>query len=197
MNQHTALQRKTPMPRVSQRPRKCRACRVPFKPRNSMDQTCGAPTCLAKHARTFEMKLIRTRKREWKKRNATRSDWIQKVREVFNKFIRFRDKDKPCICCGEPLGDPRFGGAYDAGHYRSVGSARHMRFVEDNVHAQRKACNDHGGGRHTEYRKGLIVRIGLERVLALEADQTPRKYIIEDLQALYAEYAAKCRQLGR
>src|SRR3546814_4920656 len=78
----------------------------------------------------------------------TRSDWTKKAQIAFNKFIRLRDARKPCICCGKPLTDGALtGGGYDAGHYRSTGSAPHLRFIEDNCHAQRKQCNQWGAGR--------------------------------------------------
>ena len=45
------------------------------------------------------------------------------------------------------------GGEIDAGHYLSIGSAPHMRFIEGNVHAQRKSCNKPGGA------KKLLLRV--------------------------------------
>ena len=47
---------------------------------------------------------------------------------------------------GQPLGTGEVGGAYDCGHYRSTGSAAHLRFDERNAHAQRKVCNRWGAG---------------------------------------------------
>ncbi len=47
----------------------------------------------------------------------------REAQAAFNAFIRARDKGKPCICCGLPLSAGDVGGAYDCGHYRSVGSA--------------------------------------------------------------------------
>ena len=84
-----------------------------------------------------------------------------------------------------------------AGHYRSRGSAPHLRFNEDNVHAQRKQCNRYGSGNVVGYRLGLIERIGLEAVEALEADNAPRKYTAEDLKAIKADYTRKARELEK
>src|SRR3546814_2170550 len=106
----------------------------------------------------------------------------------FNELCLNREGGKPCICCGKPLtGGERTGGGYDTGHYRSTGSAPHLRFIEDNCHAQRKQCNQWGAGRAVDYRIGLIARIGLARVEAIEADQTPRKHTIDELKALTAK----------
>ena len=87
------------------------------------------------------------------------------------------------------------GGGFDCGHYRSVGSAPHLRFDERNAHGQTKQCNRYGAGRAVDYRIGLIQRIGLEQVESLEADQTPKKYSIEDMKAIKDEYKRKLKEL--
>lgn len=122
---------------------------------------------------------------------------LAEAQREFNRFIRFRDADKPCICCGKPLGDQRFGGAYDAGHYRSVGSAPHLRFDERNVHAQRKVCNNHKAGNHVEYRSGLIARIGLAQVEAIEADQAPKKYTRDQVREIRNHYRKAANELAK
>lgn len=127
----------------------------------------------------------------------TLPELLAEAQREFNRFIRFRDADKPCICCGQPLGDQRFGGAYDAGHYRSVGSAPHLRFDERNVHAQRKVCNNHKAGNHVEYRAGLIAREGLDLVEALEADQTPRKYTRDQVREIRNHYRKAANELAK
>lgn len=70
-----------------------------------------------------------------------------------------------------------------------------MRYVEDNAHRQLVYCNRNQSGNSVNYRLGLIARIGLERVEALESDDTPRKYTIDDLKAIKATYVAKLREL--
>jgi hypothetical protein len=44
-------------------------------------------------------------------------------------------------------------------------------------------------------RLGLIARIGLEAVEALESDQEPRKYTIDDLKAIKTKYSALMRAM--
>ena len=85
----------------------------------------------------------------------------------------------------------------DAGHYRSRGSAPHLRFDERNCHAQSKKDNRYLSGNAVDYRIGLIARIGLEAVESLESDQTPRKWTIEELKAIKAEYRQKLKELQR
>jgi len=125
----------------------------------------------------------------------TKRDWTKEAQIAFNAYIRHRDNGKPCICCGKPLGTQQIGGGFDAGHYRSIGSAPHLRFDERNCHGQQKQCNRYGAGRAVDYRIGLIARIGIEAVEDLEADQTPRKYTIEALKAIKALYVRKLKEL--
>lgn len=70
-----------------------------------------------------------------------------------------------------------------------------MRFVEDNVHGQTKYCNNHLGGNHVAYRQGLIERIGLDRVVQIESDNTIRKHTKEDLIELARQYRAKTNRI--
>jgi hypothetical protein len=146
-----------------------------------------------RQAKVQERAKVRTRKEAIK----TIPELIKEAQREFNAYIRARDRDQPCICCGLPLGTGEVGGAYDAGHYRSVGSASHLRFSEDNCHAQRKQCNRYGAGRVVEYRMGLIDRIGAERVESLESSNEPHKWTREELIAIRDDYRAKLKELKR
>ncbi len=179
----------------------CRVCRQPFQPRLPLQAVCGIDCAkslaVSVRGKAEKQAAIKQRRadRERKERLKTRRAWEREAQASFNAFIRARDADKPCICCGLPLSAGDVGGAYDCGHYRSTGSAPHLRFNEDNAHAQRKQCNRWGAGRAVDYRLGLIARIGLERVEALEADQVPRKYTADELRAIRDLYRAKLREL--
>lgn len=84
-----------------------------------------------------------------------------KAQAVFNKWIRERDKGQPCISCNS--GQPN-----QACHYLSQGHHSALRFNEDNCHLGCVKCNLFLHGNLVNYRKGLIKKIGEERVLALE-----------------------------
>ncbi len=182
---------------------KCRACKQPFTKLRPLQVACGwecaAQLAQAKRERdeAKQARAERVRTAEAKQALKTRRDWINDAQEAFNKFIRTRDVGKPCICCGLPLGNGEVGGAYDCGHYRSVGSAPHLRFNEANAHAQRKRCNRYGAGRAVDYRLGLIARIGLQQVEALEGDNSSAKWSIEELKQLVKTYRAKTRELEK
>lgn len=120
---------------------------------------------------------------------------LKDAQKVFNSWIRARDRlaGHACISSGRPL--DWSGNQVDAGHYRSVGAAGHLRFHEDNVHAQSKHDNLWEAGNAVEYRGWLIERIGLSRVEALESDNAPHKWRREEVLAIKAAYAAKLKEL--
>ncbi|RYF30676.1 MAG: ninG protein [Comamonadaceae bacterium] len=123
-------------------------------------------------------------------------DRIKEAQKVFNAWVRTRDQHQTCISCGKPPGDmTQLHAGRDAGHYRSTGSASHLRFHEDNCHAQCVKCNQWGAGMAVDYRIRLLERIGLDRVEALEADNAVNKWTHEELKAIKSKYAAKLKEL--
>ena len=175
------------------RTKQCSHCSKPFTPARPLQSVCG-PRCAAQMTKVRKAK----EKQELKARKQaleTIPELIKAAQREFNAYIRERDKHQPCICCGEPLGTGDVGGGYDCGHYRSTGSAAHLRFDERNAHAQRKRCNRWGAGRAVDYRIGLIARIGLAAVEALENDNTPKKWDRDELRQIAATYRTKLREL--
>lgn len=122
---------------------------------------------------------------------------IHEVQKAFNQAVRLRDQiaGYACISSGRPL--DWSGNAVDAGHYRSRGSAPHLRFNFDNCHAQTKQDNRYGSGEAVAYRIGLIARIGLERVEALEVNNTPRKWTHDELRSMKLEFQNMARDLKK
>jgi hypothetical protein len=176
--------------------RKCalKGCGNRFQPRSIGHRACG-PDCAIALAAAERGRLEAKQTRERKVALKTKPEWLKEAQAAFNGFVRMRDRlaGYVCISSGRPL--DWSGNAVDAGHYRSVGSAPHLRFNEDNCHAQSKHDNQYKSGNAIDYRLGLIARIGLARVEALEADQAPRHYTIDDLKRIKAEYKAKLRTL--
>lgn len=160
---------------------------------------CGLILAREKQAKEAKVKAkaeradIRARKEKLK----TKGDYLREAQQAFNLFIRLRDRlaGHPCISSGKPL--DWSGNQTDAGHYRSVGSAPHLRFDERNCHAQGKADNRFLSGNAVDYRVGLIARIGLSEVEALEADQSVKKYTVDDLKEIRDRYRAKARELKK
>jgi hypothetical protein len=137
--------------------------------------------------------------REARQRLKTRSQWLKEAQQAFNAYVRARDEGKPCISCGSSPNDDDLltGSRFDCGHYRSTGAAPELRFHEDNAAGQCVKCNRHLSGNTVEMRNGLIQRIGIERVEALESDHPPRKYTIDDLKAIRDDYRRLVREMKK
>lgn len=128
--------------------------------------------------------------RERKQRIKSRGDWLREAQMAFNKWIRLRDGDNPCISC------LRFhDGQYHAGHYKTVGGNPELRFDERNCHKQCSACNNHLSGNIVNYRINLIDKVGIEVVRELEGPHDPKKYTIEDIKAIKAKYQRKVKEM--
>lgn len=181
----------------------CKVCRAKFEPHQPMATVCSPGCALtlaqSKRAKAEKVAQVQERRADKAKREKlkTKGEWTREAQAAFNAFIRARDAGQPCICCGRTSTGATSGGEWDAGHYRSRGSAPHLRFDERNVHAQLKQCNRYAFGNAVGYRAGLIERIGQEAVDALEADQAPRHYSIEQLRGIKAHYTSLARALKK
>lgn len=198
----STLVRKDPeTARLTIKAKKCKVCRAPFIPVRPMQIACGPLCAHAYAAKVAEGKAKQERKADKAKREALKTipQLIKEAQFAFNAFVRLRDQraGHSCICCGKPLEWGKLGGAVDAGHWRSTGSASHLRFHEDNCHAQRADCNRYGAGRAVDYRIGLVSRIGIERVEAIERSNEVTKWTREGLRAIKAEYQAKANELRK
>lgn len=167
-----------------------------FMPSRPMQSVCST-TCASRKVRG-DKKRERDEIRQRKEAIKTIPVLIRESQTVFNAWVRARDEKQPCISCGKPPGDQtELHAGRDAGHYRSTGSAAHLRFHEDNCHAQCVKCNQWKAGNAVDYRIGLIARIGQARVEALESENTPVKWTRELLIELKATYRRKLRELKK
>lgn len=153
---------------------KCRVCKSEYTKRSSFQKACSVP-CARIYVADQKKKEQRKKDKEWKEENKSRSELTKEAQREFNKYIRIRDHYRPCISCGVDYGDKYLvnrGSRWDAGHYRSTGSAAHMRFNTYNVHKQCVYCNRDMSGNIVEYRLSLIKRIGEDKVIRLETDNS-------------------------
>lgn len=169
--------------------RKCKICGEPFKPTYSTLQKECSYKCMADAARERRVKTERKELRVRRAQIKTRAQWLRETQAVFNKFIRLRDANEPCISCGR-----HHSGQYHAGHYRTVGSHPELRFSELNCHKQCAPCNNHKSGNIVEYRISLSAKIGADNLYWLEGPHEPKKYTIDDLKLIKAEYKAKIKE---
>ncbi len=180
------------------RPKKCKnpACGEKFVAQRLGQAVCSYPCGLAikdvnqTKARKALADVGRKELRAAKERVKPKGQYMREAQRAFNAWIRARDAAQPCISCG------RFHeGKYDAGHYRTVGSNPALRFHPDNCHKQCVPCNQHKSGDIVNYRMSLVLRIGQDKVDWLEGPHAPKRYTIDDLKQIKAEYRAKLKQL--
>lgn len=172
-------------------------CGETFQPARPMQKACS-PTCARGFAEHVAAKKAAFERRDDKARTRVALEALKTVpmlkkeaQQAFNRWIRQRDAAQPCISCSAP--PPDLSGMHagrDAGHYRSTGAADHLRFHEDNCHAQCVKCNKWGAGMAVAYRLGLLARIGLARVEAIEANNAPAKWTRDGLRAIRDKYRA-------
>lgn len=144
----------------------CKVCGTEFKPFKTTQKVCGWKCAAVEGkevAKKKEAKDWQKRKKTIKESLETRTQKINKTRIVFQKWVRLRDKDLPCISCGINYGK------FDAGHYLKAELYTGLIFDENNIAKQCYQCNKPLGGAQAEFRIGLVNRIGESGVKALEA----------------------------
>ncbi|WP_207285200.1 recombination protein NinG [Pseudomonas sp. FW300-N2A2] len=188
------------LPAKQPRPKKCRVetCGASFVP-SRLGQAVCSPACAIldapknqEKARKALADVGRKALRAAKEKVKPRAEHMKDAQTAFNAWVRARDTKLPCVSCGR-----HHQGKYDAGHYRTVGSNPALRFEPLNCHRQCSPCNTHKSGDIVNYRIELVKRIGAELVEWLEGPHEAKRYTIEDLKAITAEYRAKTRELRR
>ena len=180
------------------KPKTCRnaACSIKFVPQRLGQAVCSPACALATKEVNQEKalkSLAQAGRREIKVRKEklkSRADHLKDTQQAFNAWVRERDAELPCISCGR-----HHQGKYDAGHYRTVGSNPALRFEPLNCHRQCSPCNTQLSGNIVNYRIALVKRIGAEAVDWLEGPHEPKKYTVDELKAMTADYRAKTREL--
>lgn len=186
------------LPSKPRKPKKCHnpACCESFVPFRTGQNVCSPRCGLAMKAVNQEKarkaldELGRKELRAAKERVKPKGQYMREAQMAINAWVRLRDAALPCVSCGR-----HHDGQYHAGHYRTVGSNPALRFEPLNIHKQCAPCNNHKSGDIVNYRIELVKRIGAELVEWLEGPHEPKRYTIEDLKAITAEYRAKTREL--
>ncbi|MGZ0706593.1 recombination protein NinG [Pseudomonas piscis] len=185
---------KTPKPKKCKNP----SCSISFTPQRLGQAVCSPWCGLAikdvnqgrahKALAQVERREIKVRKEKLK----SRADHLREAQAVFNEWVRLRDAHLPCISCGR-----HHDGQYHAGHYRTVGANPEIRFEPLNAWKQCAPCNTHLSGNLVSYRLSLLQRIGAEKLDWLEGPHPARKYPIEEIKAIKADYREKIKELKR
>ena len=175
---------------MKNKPKTCKVCRERFVPTlSTLQATCTKVSCVLQYSKRKKAKEASAEIKRMREKIKTLSDYRKELQQVFNKFIRLRDKDKPCISCNQKLGEK-----YDAGHYFSVGSYPNLRFDEDNVHGQCVTCNQHRHGNLLEYGERLLDRIGEESFDDLYLRRTkPLRLSVDQMKEMIKIYKQKIK----
>jgi hypothetical protein len=184
------------------KPKKCKSCGAMFKPFSSLAKVCSMACSLDYVGTTkqkAEEKNIKKKKKEFNSEtNRMKKEFyvadIKTRREAavkyFNRYILLRDKDKPCVSCGNT--NPSI--KYDAGHYIPAGSCSALRFDERNVHKQcSQYCNVHRSGNSAPYAKAIAAMYGQEVLDFLDGPQPKIKITASFYQSVEDEYKEKIR----
>jgi len=178
----------------------CKGCGDKFRPSLSTQKACSVKCALELAKQPANQKTARRAidqrdRREIKIRKEklkSRADHLRDTQIAFNAWIRERDVGLPCVSCGR-----HHNGQWHAGHYRSVGGHPELRFEPLNAARQCAPCNTHKSGDLVNYRIELVQRIGAEAVEWLEGPHEPKKYSVDELKAMTADYRAKTRELKK
>lgn len=170
--------------------RKCKYCKQPFEPIAFLQKNCFEPNCVAEW-------INETKQKQWKKRKEkmridlmTIQDYIKLAQQLVNKYINLRDKGLVCISCDKPIT-----GRVNASHFWNANNHYNVRFNEDNIHSSCINCNQFLSGNLLEYRKRLILKIGIEKFEKLESEaKKTRKFTVQELKEIIATYKQKIKQ---
>lgn len=175
----------------------CKVCKKEFKPNTSLQKVCDykcAIELVKKNKEVKELSEWKVRKKKLKEKLKTLGQYEIDAKRVFQKFVRFRDVDLPCISCGVPVASQ-----WDGGHYFKSELYSGLIFNEDNCHKQCSRCNNELHGNEANYRIGLVKKIGEERVKWLEENKDrlrTYKYSKEELLAIKKKYMLKIKELN-
>lgn len=185
---------------TKRKPKACRHCGHEFLPTRTTQRVCSIACAVAVAAEKSKRDAENAAKRERQARRLalradrerikTRPEHLADCQRAFNAWVRERDRGLPCISCGR-----MHQGQWHAGHYRTVKAHPELRFEPDNVHQQCAPCNNHLSGNLVGYRKGLLTRLGQDRLSWLEGPHEAKHYSIEEIKAMTKHYRAETRRL--
>jgi len=176
--------------------KRCKECNELFTPTRQMQPCCSMKCNIDYSTKNLDVLVAHGAKNRAKEANKKKKESKSKDKQVLlklaqtvvNKYVRLRDKNKPCCSCGH-IGDRQI----HAGHYESAGGNQHQRFYTLNIHSQCSICNNHLSGNLVPYRKFMIAKYGIEKVEEIENDHSTKKYTVEYLQKLIKVFRKKIK----
>lgn len=186
---------------------RCPHCKGKLEPMQRIHVECIDPYAEAVAARKeredakrarMQTRVARAELRLRKEKAKPRSKWLAECQAIVNRYVRLLalSRGKGCYTCGATP-EHKFGGTYDAGHFRSVGSAPHLRFWMPQIKLQCIVCNRHRGGMALAFRRMLVIEHGTDWVESLESMHWTAKHDIPYLIRLKAVLGKRLRRLEK
>ena len=138
----------------------CKVCKSKFKPTYSTVQMVCSPKCAIEYSkqRKEKNKSSLSKAEKQRKEQSDLKKAMKTTELAVHKFVRERDKGKPCVSCGTQWRED-----FQACHLFSRKQYSGLRFNLDNVHGGCRKCNLYEDGNIAEYTLRLPDRIGQER----------------------------------
>lgn len=194
--------------------KKCRECRNPFKPYNTLQVACSPRCALAigkKEAVKKSERLAKQARAERREFNRRDLNWQhERCRRVFNRmrvleemeWFRERGMEPECISCGKTHMD------WCCGHFKTVGAQSNLRYDRSNTYLQcNRYCNSGlsgniDGNKNTRgYKRGLVERFGEQEAQRIidycESNTAPANWDWQELEALRKQWNQRIRELER
>ncbi len=178
--------------------KRCKNCKKSFEQTYSTLQVCCSTKCAIEFSK--EKKKEQAKSLNDAKIERTIKDTLEALKNsvmlVCHKFIRLRDKFKPCISCGANWNDK-----FQAGHFFKAELYSNLKYNEFNISGQCRKCNLRKDGNFDGYKKGFIERYGLEEfekldALAMDYKKDDFKWDREILKEQRKYYTNKLKELG-
>lgn len=169
---------------------RCHQCKAKYIPRFFLQKTCEDVKCIISYSKIQrekkEQKEWQERKKTVREKLKTLSQYESEAKKSFQRWIRKRDDNLPCISCGtfETL-------RWDGGHLFKAEIFSGVIFDERNCSKQCIRCNTVLNGNEAEYSIRLKERIGTVEFLKLQikAMETRQyKYTREELLEIKNKY---------
>ena len=169
--------------------KKCKNCKERFNPAHFNQKYCFKKECTNVWIESEKEKQWKKKKAKLKQDLMTVQDYVKIAQQVFNKYIRERDKGLKCVSCNKkPLKE-------NAGHFFNANNHWNVRFDEYNVHLQCEHCNTFLSGNLINYRDNLIKKIGIEEYNKLvDRAKVTRKFTVDELKEIINIYKNKLKK---
>lgn len=178
--------------------RTCKICKKKFEPNPNifLPPTCEKSECRYEYAMLHLNKKAKEEKTTQRKalkqfNDSDRSILLRTAQKVFNKYIRERDKDKPCVSCGVIVKE----NMAHASHFKPANTYSYLRFDEANVHKSCSKCNLFLSGNLDQYRIRITDRISQQELDRLDMPNQSKRWMIEEYKEIIEAYKLKIKML--